>query len=381
MFVSADIVIIGGGITGISTAYFLAQKGQAQVVLLEKDLLAQASTGLCVGGIRQQFTHPANILLSQKTIRFLEKLKKDSQTDIGFHQVGYLFLAQKQKTWEDFLDSVPIQRAYNVPVEVLSPGEIKERWPYLRVDDLMGGTFGPDDGYVDPYRLAMALANRARDSGALILENTEVKEILIRQNRVEGVETTQGTVSAQKVVNAAGAWGRKIAQMAGIDLPVRPFRRQVFATKPFDAAPKPVPMVIDQDTLSYFRGDGPGLLLGMSDPSEPPSFFTHVDRSFLEKVIVHALHRAPILGKAKILRGWGGLYAITPDENPIIGEIPEVKGFVCATGFSGHGFQHGPSVGRILSELLLKGDTQFDLSPFAPDRFKKRKKTIEKRTV
>jgi len=381
MFVSADIVIIGGGITGLSTAYFLAQKGQAQVVLLEKDLLAQASTGLCVGGIRQQFTHPANILLSQETIRFLEKFKKDSQTDIGFHQVGYLFLAQKQKTWEDFLDSVPIQRAYNVPVEVLSPGEIKERWPYLRVDDLMGGTFGPDDGYVDPYQLAMALANRARDSGALILENTEVKEILIRQNRVEGVETTQGTVSAQKVVNAAGAWGRKIAQMAGIDLPVRPFRRQVFATKPFDAAPQPVPMVIDQDTLSYFRGDGPGLLLGMSDPSEPPSFFTHVDRSFLEKVIVHAVHRAPILGKAKILRGWGGLYAITPDENPIIGEIPEVKGFVCATGFSGHGFQHGPSVGRILSELLLKGDTQFDLSPFAPDRFKKRKKTTEKRTV
>ena len=169
--------------------------------------------------------------------------------------------------------------------------------------------------------------------------------------------------------------------MAGIDLPVRPYRRQVFITKAFDAIPRPVPMIIDQDTQFYIRGYAPGILMGMTDCDEPSSFRTHVDRAFLERVTAAALDRVPIMEQAEILRGWGGLYAMTPDENPVIGEIPEVKGFFCAAGFSGHGFQHGPAVGRILSELILDGKTGFDLSPFRYDRFQKCQKTIEWITV
>jgi len=366
---------------GCSTAYHLAKRGQKEVVLLEKDLLAQASTGLSVGGIRLQFSHPANIRLSQETLSLFEHFEEEFNVDIGFYQVGYLFMLQKKNTWEDFLSSVELQRQFNVPVEILSPEEIKHRWPYLEVSDIQGGTFCPKDGYADPHNVAMAFANKARKLGVHIEEKTKVTGIRVESSRVKGVETTKGPISAPIVVNAAGPWGGEVARMAGLEFPVKPYRRQVFMTKAFDAISKPIPMVIDFDALFYFRGEGPGLITGMSDRDEPPSFNTNVDWNFLEKVIEKAVHRAPVLEKAKILRGWGSLYAITPDENPIIGMMSQVKGFFCAIGFSGHGFQHGPAVGRILSELILDGYTDFDLTPFAYDRFGKIKEGGEKRAV
>jgi sarcosine oxidase subunit beta len=378
---TAEIVIIGGGILGVSTAYFLAKCGQRDVILIERDLLAQASTGLCVGGIRQQFSHPANILLSQETIKLLQNFEEEFQTKIDFHQAGYLFITQEQTTWEAFCECVNIQRRYKVPVEILSPEEVKYRWPYVEVKNLKGGIFGPEDGYVDPYDVTMAIANKTRKLGITMRERTEVTDIRLANGKVRGVETSQGFISSKIIVNTAGAWGGEIARMTGVDLPVQPYRRQVFITKSFDTLPRPVPMIIDQDTQFYIRGYAPGILMGMTDPDEPPSFHTHVDRGFLEKMTAIALERVPALELAEILRGWGGLYAMTPDENPIIGEIPEIKGFFCATGFSGHGFQHGPAVGRILSELILEGKTSFSLDPFSYDRFRKHKKTTELITV
>ena len=375
------IVIIGGGIMGVSTAYFLAKRGQKDVILVERDLLAQASTGLCVGGIRQQFSHPANILMSQETIRQFRHFEKEFSTKIDFHQAGYLFLTKEQPTWEAFGECVKIQRRYGVPVEVLSPEEVKQRWPYLEVENLKGGIFGSEDGYVDPYDVTMAIAKKTRKMGIPIHERTEVTDILLENGGIKGIETSQGFLSSEIIVNAAGAWGAKIAKMVGIDLPVEPYRRQVFITKAFDAIPRPVPMIIDQDTQFYIRGYAPGILMGMTDLNEPPSFHTHVDRNFMERVTAAALERVPVLEDAEILRGWAGLYAVTPDENPVIGEIPGIKGFFCATGFSGHGFQHGPAVGRILSELILDGNTRFDISPFRFERFKECKKTSELITV
>jgi sarcosine oxidase subunit beta len=378
---SAEIIIIGGGIVGISTAYFLAKRGQKNILLIERDLLAQASTGLCVGGIRQQFSLPANIFMSQATIQLLRHFDKEFGVKIDFRQAGYLFLTQEQTTWDSFCECVKIQRRYDVPVEILSPEEVKGRWPYLEVKNLIGGIFGPEDGYVDPYDVTMAIANKTRKLGIAILERTEVTGIRLAHGRIRGVETSRGSISAGIIVNAAGAWGGEIAKMAGIDLPVQPYRRQVFITKAFDALPHPVPMIIDQDTQFYIRGYAPGILMGMTDLDEPPSFHTHVDRDFLEKVTAAALERVPLLENAEILRGWGGLYAMTPDENPVIGKIPGIEGFYCATGFSGHGFQHGPAVGRILSELILDGKTSFNLNPFEYERFKKCKKTTELITV
>jgi sarcosine oxidase subunit beta len=375
------IVIIGGGIMGVSTAYFLAKRGKRDVILVERDLLAQASTGLCVGGIRQQFSLPANILMSQETLQQFRHFEEEFPTKIDFHQAGYLFLTKEQSTWEAFGECVKIQRRYGVPVEVLSPEDVKQRWPYLEVENLKGGIFGPEDGYVDPYDVTMAIAKKTRKMGIPIHERTEVTGILLQNGGIKGVETSEGFLPSEIIVNAAGAWGAEIAKMVGIDLPVEPYRRQIFITKAFDAIPRPVPMIIDQDTQFYIRGYAPGILMGMTDHDEPPSFHTHVDRNFMERVTAAALERVPVLEDAEILRGWAGLYAMTPDENPIIGEIPGIKGFFCATGFSGHGFQHGPAVGRILSELILDGNTGFDLSPFRFDRFKECKKTSELITV
>jgi sarcosine oxidase subunit beta len=366
---TAEIAIIGGGIVGASTAYHLARRGCTGIVILEKDLLAQASTGLSAGGIRQQFSHPANIRLSQEAVRVFERFEETFGVDMEFRQVGYLFLAQSEEVWQEFLANVEIQRRSDVPVEILSPDEIKYRWPYLNVEDLQGGTFCPEDGYADPYMAAMGFANTARRLGVRIEEQTRVTAINVEGGRVRGVETTRGPISAPVVVDVAGPWGGQVAAMAGFDLPVQPIRRQVFVTTPFEAIPKPVPMILDIEPAFYFRGEGPGVLMGMSDPDEPPSFNLNWDYGFMEKVIDKAIDRAPILEEAEINRGWGGLYAVTPDDNPIIGPLPGAGGFYCAIGFSGHGFQQAPTVGRILAELILDGRTEFDLSPFAHDRF------------
>jgi sarcosine oxidase subunit beta len=378
---TAEVAIIGGGIMGVSAAYYLARRGVSDVVVMEKDLLAQASTGLSVGGIRQQFSNPANIRLSQESVRVYEHFKEEFGSDIKFRQVGYIFLAQKEDTWNDFLSSVETQRQHDVPVEVLSPEDIRQRWPYLNVDDLKGGTFGPKDGYADPYLAAMGFAASARKLGVRIEEKTEVTGINIAGGRVQGIETAKGSISAPAVINVAGPWGGEVARMAGPGLPVKPYRRQVFMTKSYDAIPKPVPMIIDQDVTFYFRGEEPGIIMGMSNPDEPSSFNLNVDRDFLEKVIEAAIRRAPVLEKAEILRGWGGLYTVTPDDNPIIGEAPGVEGLFSAIGFSGHGFQQAPAVGLILSQLILDGQTNFDLKPFSYDRFDKKEQEGEKRVV
>jgi sarcosine oxidase subunit beta len=368
---TADVAIIGGGIMGASTAYHLAQRGCTDVVILEKELLAQASTGLSVGGIRQQFSHPANIRLSQEAVRVFERFEETFGVDMEFRQVGYLFLAQSEDVWQEFLDNVKLQHQYNVPVEALPPDEIKHRWPYLNVEDLQGGTFCPEDGYADPYMAAMGFANAARRLGVRIEEQTKVTAIHIEDSRVRGVETTRGPISAPVVVNVAGPWGGEVAQMAGFDLPVKPYRRQVFMTQAFEPIPKPIPLILDIEPAFYFRGEGPGVIMGMSDHDEPSSFNTNFDYAFAERIIEAAIQRATILEEAEFMRGWGGLYAITPDDNPIIGALPELDGHFCAIGFSGHGFQQAPTVGRILSELILDGETDFDLSPFVHDRFDK----------
>lgn len=350
-------------------------------MLFEKDGLAQATTGLSVGGLRQQFSHPANILLSQSTLAFFELFQKEYQVPLGFHKVGYLFLAQKEDTWKDFLSSVDVQKLYNVPVEALPPGEIQHRWPYLHVSDLQGGTFCPEDGYADPYEVTMAMAKIARQKGVRILEQTEVTGVLVDKGKVRGVQTSRGDFSVPIIVNAAGPWSGHIGRMAGRNYPVRPYRRQVFVTKAFREVARPIPLILDFDSLFYFREEGPAILMGRSDPDEPSSFNIRTDRGFMETVIEAACHRAPILGSAKIAKGWAGLYTITPDENPIIGADPHIEGFYNAIGFSGHGFQHGPAVGQILSDLIINGSTAHDLTPFHSERFTKGSPQGEKRVV
>lgn len=378
---TVDVVVVGGGIVGISTAYHLAKEESLRVLVLEKDLLVEGSTGLSVGGFRQQFSHPANIRLSQESLRQWRDLQEEEGKAPALHRVGYLFLARNRHTWADFLQGVEVQRGLGVAVETLTPEEIKKRWHFLRTDDIEGGTFGPEDGFADPYEVSMVMAARARRLGAVFEERIAVTGILEKGDELLGVTTTRGEIHCGCVVNAAGPWAGEVAAMAGLRLPVAPYRRQVFMTGACDLQPKPIPMIIDVESRHYFRGEGMGILMGMSDLDEPSSFNTHTDPEFMEDVVERLLHRAPGLGSAEILRGWAGLYAITPDENPIIGPLGEKKGFWGAIGFSGHGFQHGPAAGKILSDLIRYGRTQWDISPFRYDRFGENAEAGERRTV
>jgi sarcosine oxidase subunit beta len=377
----AEIIIIGGGILGTSIAYHLSKRGQKGIILLEKEYLCEGSTGLSVGGFRQQFSTPANILLSKETLQQFKNFQEQFGVDIDLHQVGYLFLSIRQESWQELKKGVKIQHEYSVPVEILSPEEILHRWPYLKTDDLIGGTFCAEDGYADPYMVTMAFARAARKNGVLIQEKTRVLGIQIENSQVQGVVTSRGKVSTACVVNVAGPWGAEVSRLAGIELPVKPFRRQVFAIFCPDEVPVPVPMIINADKRHYFRGESKGILSGMSDLNELSSFNLQTDMEFMERVTEQLIYRAPVMSGSKMIRGWAGLYAITPDENPIIGKIDRFDGFYCAVGFSGHGFQHGPSVGRILSDLILDGNVSFDLSPFHFRRFEKEIQSGESRAV
>jgi sarcosine oxidase, subunit beta len=378
---TAEIAIIGGGIMGIATAYYLARRGIRDVVVIERDLICQGSTGLSVGGIRQQFSHPANIGLSRRSVRVFERFPEEFGVDIGFCKAGYLFLAVREETWKDFGASAATQLRLGVAVEVLEAEEISRRWPYLEVSDIRGGTFCAQDGYADPYLVTMGFARSARSLGVRIEEQTRVTGVGLAGGRVESVETVRGSIRAPVIVNAAGPWAAEVGRMAGIELPVLPYRRQAFMTQPFELFPKPVPMIIDQDSAFYFRGADPGLILGMSDPDEPPGFSLQTDREFMERVVEAAVRRAPALGQARILRGWAGLYEVTPDDNPIIGPIPSRPGFFCAVGFSGHGFQHGPAVGQILSGLIAGESSDIDLDAFSFERFSRSREKGERRVV
>jgi len=378
----ADVVIIGGGVMGTSTAYHLARLGCQDVVLVEKKQLVSGSTGLSAGGIRLQFSIEANIRISMESLRYFEHFAEEFDTEIDFRQHGYLFLATEPKDWAEFQANVALQQRMGVPVRLLSPQDIGDMAPYLYLDDVLGGTFCPRDGYADPYSVAMGFARQARRLGVSIREETEALDIKVGKGRVRAVVANKGEIATPAVVNVAGAWAAQVGRMVGLELPVVPYRRQVFVTAPFDDLPKQIPMIIDFAPSFYFRREGASILMGMTDQDEPPSFNTNFDLEFLVKVAEKAAHRAPALDRADFMRGWGGLYDVTPDDNPIIGkDIGGVEGFYCAVGFSGHGFMQSPAVGRILAHLITTGQTEHDLSPFRLERFRAEEMTGERRVV
>jgi sarcosine oxidase subunit beta len=382
MIEKANVVIIGGGVMGTSTASHLAKRGYQDVVLVEKKQLASGSTSLSAGGIRLQFSIEANIRLSMESLQVFERFADEFEAEIDFRQHGYLFLATESQDWAEFQANVVVQQRMGVPVRLLSPEEIGELAPYLYLDDVVGGTFCPRDGYADPYSVAMGFAKQARRLGVNIREETEALDIKTSGGKVRAVVTNQGEIATPVVVNVAGPWAAQVGRMVGLELSVRPYRRQVFVTAPFDELPRQTPLIIDFAPSFYFRREGASILMGMSDHEEPSSFNTNFDLAFLVKVAEKAAHRAPVLDRADFMRGWGGLYSITPDDNPIIGkDIGGVEGFYCAVGFSGHGFQQSPAVGRILADLITSGQTDLDLAPFQLGRFETGEFTGESRAV
>jgi len=367
---TADIVIIGGGIIGTSIAYHLAQKKAKGVVLLEKGMLGEGSTAKCAGGIRAQFSTEINIRFSLESFKTWDRFQEVMETELDFKKVGYLFLATTEEEWAVFQSNSKLQHQFGIPVELLSSQEIQGHWPYLRVDDLRGGTFCAREGYAGPYEALSGFARGARRGGVKILEETEVTQILRNGYQVVGVRTSRGDISSPVVVNAAGPYAGEVGKMAGVQIPVQPYRRQLFFTGPFPHIPDPIPLVIDFHRGWYFRREGAGLLI--SGPKDNfPSFNLNVDYDAMVEVAENSIYRVPIMEKAEIDRGWAGSYEISPDNHAILGEFPGLKGFFLANGFSGHGFQHSPAVGKVMAELILGEKPSIDISCLSLERFAK----------
>jgi sarcosine oxidase subunit beta len=369
-----DVTVIGGGIVGLSSAYYLASEG-ADVTICEKGSLGMASTARSAGGIRMQFSTPVNVELSKASREVWDDFANGFGVDIAHHRYGYLFLARTEATAERFRENVAMQNDHGVPSEFCTPEEAREYCPGIVPERFVSATYHAEDGFVDPNLAVQGYVEAARDEGVDVQTKTTICDVLRSGDEVVGVETTDERIESDIVVNAAGAWAGHIAAMADVRLPIHPRRRQIAVVDPERPLPEEVPLTIDLDTGSYFRPERDGAALvgghfGGEDPDvDPDAYSDSMDIEWGATAVEHAADYTMYFDdESRIRRGWAGLYAVTPDNHPILEET--IPGFVTAAGFSGHGFQHAPATGQLVAELVHDaGPSLVDVSSLCSDRF------------
>lgn len=369
----ADIVVIGGGVIGLATAYHLAAAGHGSVLLLEKSSFGSGSTCRSAGGVRAQFSDEINIRLGQRGLRVFERFEELLGQQIDFHQVGYLFLLDNAEDVATFERSVALQNSLGVPSQMISPAEAQRISPLISTDGLLAAAFSPEDGHCDPASVCQGYAAGARRHGATLIAGCAVTGALVDRSgpapRIRGVVTEAGVVETERVVIATGAWSREVGQWFGVDLPVEPLRRQILVTEPVPDLRPDTPMTIDFGSTLYFHNEGPGLLMGMSDPHATPGFRLAVDDAWMPGLVEALGRRAPGLADVGIAHQWAGLYEVTPDANGLVGAAQELPGLYYCTGFSGHGFLLGPALGEVMADLVRGEDPFVDVSGFDVRRF------------
>jgi sarcosine oxidase subunit beta len=373
------VVVCGGGVVGLAAAYSLARRG-AEVTVCEAGSLGSGNTDRSAGGIRAQFSTPVNVDLSLASMDVWNDFEERFGVDIAYRRSGYLFLARTEATAERFRDQVAMQNDRGVPSEYLSPAAAREHCPELRAEEFVGATYSPTDGFADPHLALQGFSGAATEAGADVRTKTPVTDVDVEATGDEvtadvRVETPGETLAADVFVNAAGAWARRVGAMAGVDLPIAPRRRQVAVVAPETPVPESVPLTIDLDTGSYFRPERGGQALvgghfSDEDPDvDPDDYDTGMDLDWAVEAVERAGETAGYFGpETGIVRGWAGLYAVTPDHHPVV-EVSR-PGVVTAAGFSGHGFQHSPATGQLVAELCLDGEASLlDVAPLSRDRF------------
>jgi sarcosine oxidase, subunit beta len=358
---TAEIVIIGGGIVGSSVAYHLTAAGCGNVLVIERETQqGKGSTGKSMGGVRAQFSTPVNIQMSLYAIPFYASFDERLGHPAGYRPQGYLFCATTDKHMAYLRTNYEKQVALGLKdVRIVTGDEIRSMFPLLRGDDIIGGSFCTSDGFVDPYSAMIGFMTWAAEHGAKLWKNADVTAIRRDARGICEVETSRGTVATRVVVNCAGAWAAAVAKMVDVELPVEPLRRMLVPTEPFDQFPHSAPMIIDMSNGFHFRPESLGFLLAWNDPEETPGFKAEFEPSFIEKILTRAADRVPCFENLAVnpKRAWAGLYEMTPDHHPILGEVPEAPGFFLANGFSGHGVMHAPATGKILADLILTRKT------------------------
>ena len=370
MRVTANAVVIGAGIMGCAIAHALAERGMTEVVVLERDQIGRGATADAAGGVRQQFSTETNVRLATFSVRVWEQFVERFDQEINLHQQGYLFLLTNPAEEPVFRANLELQQRLGVPSRWVTPDEIRELNPHVVLDDVYGGTFCPEDGWVDTYSATVGYARAARKLGVEIHEETPVSGIRVEHDRVTAVEMTAGSIATPLAIICAGPQTRVVGRLAGVEIPVDPYRRMSFITEPFPALPSSLPMTIDFASGLYFHPESGGFLFGMADRNEPSSFNKAVDDAWMVRTVEALVERAPAFEDANVMRGWAGFYEITPDDNPVLGFLGEPEGLAVAAGFSGHGFMQGPAIGACMAELILDGAaTTVDITPFRPSRF------------
>jgi sarcosine oxidase subunit beta len=366
---TADVVIVGGGVMGTSIAFHLAEAGVERVLLVERDELGSGSTSKAAGGVRANFSDQLNIALGARSLEAFARFAERPGQEIDLHRVGYLFLLETADQVELFRESTRLQNAAGQPTRMLDVEEAVALAPIISPEGLTGACFSPADGHCTPESVVLGYATAARRLGATLVTGCEVLGIEAEGNHIRTVRTGRGDVRTGTVICAAGAWSARLGEMVGVDLPVTPLRRQIVVTDAIAGLPPNLPMTIDFTSTFYFHREGPGLLVGLSDPEEQPGFHLSRTDSWLPRLTEAMERRAPALLDVGLSGGWAGLYEITPDHNALIGEADEVSRFLYATGFSGHGFLQGPAVGEIVRDLYLDREPFVDISPLHARRF------------
>ncbi|QLH25780.1 FAD-binding oxidoreductase [Streptomyces sp. Rer75] len=366
---AADVVIIGGGVMGTSAAFHLAEAGVANIVVVERGDLGCGSSGKPIGGVRAQFSDPLNIQLGSRSLRAYQDFPHRPGADIRLDSVGYLFLLTSEQQATDFEACVRTQNALDVPSRMIGPQEARRLCPYVSTEGLVAAVYSPTDGHARPGLVIEGYARAASRAGVRVATHTAVTAIDTAGDRITTVHTDHGPISCATVICTAGAWSAQIGNMLGVNLPVRPVRRQVAFTAPLTPPAPRIPFTIDFASTAYFHNSDDGLLFGLADPGQEDGYDTAWTPEWLELFRAAARRQAPALADMETVDGWAGLYEITPDHNALIGRSGELQNFLYATGFSGHGFLQAPAVGEIVRDLYLDRTPFVDVTPFSADRF------------
>ncbi len=374
---SKEVVIVGAGITGLSTAYYLVRNGVKDIVLIEKSFPGSGSTGRCGTGIRQQFTTREHIVLMRESVKLWREWENSLPISIHFRQGGYLWLLETEKELTDFKEYVKMQNLFGVESRIIDPYEAKQIVPDLNTKSILGASWCPTDGNAYPFDTVEALKLALRNNGVEIHPFEEVIGIETNSNRVECVVTNKDKYYTHLVVNAAGFGANRIAKMVGFSLPLKLYRHQIAVSEPVKVFLDP--MIVKREL--YFTQTYRGRIIGGTDLNETETNNLESTEKFLEKYAQELLSVMPVLSSLNVMRQWAGFYVVSPDSHPILGGTP-VSGFLVAAGFSGHGFMLGPVTGKLMAMYILHGTMYLpEANNLGLDRFEKGKLINERAVI
>ncbi|MCL6477964.1 MAG: FAD-binding oxidoreductase [Peptococcaceae bacterium] len=366
-----DVVVVGAGVIGLSIAYHLSLRGHLKIAVIEKEKFpCMGSTAYCTGGIRHQFSNPVNVAMTKISLPYFMGFENDMGYPIHFRHRGYLFVSADPCRLTQFRENLALLKSFDIPAEFMTGEELATRYPFINCADLAGGTFCPLDAYADPYGVTMGYFQQARKRGVEVFFREEVSGLEVAGGGIKGVITPAGRIYCPVVVNAAGPHLPEIGKTVGVDIPARPFKRQVYVCSPLEGIPGDAPLVVDMDTGFYLHAEKNGtLILGGTDRDSHPGMDTAVNWPLLDGFIESAVRRIPLLQEGKLVKAFVGIRSLTPDYLGILGEHPALRGFFVAGGFAGNGFMHAPAIGLIAAQLITEGRCDLlDTAPLSPAR-------------